>query len=120
MKYSSQITGMGKEAEVLLRELEMLIVFNDNAPPELAEISVLHSIEELKEDIKVGDTFILGAKKYEITAIGSEAMETFKNMGHATLKFSGADQVELPGEIILKGVKPEECDINIGEKIEIC
>ena len=48
MKYYAEITGWGDEAKAFLKELNYIILFNDNAPSELAEISILHSIGEMK------------------------------------------------------------------------
>lgn len=115
MKYQSKVTGIGELAFELLEVNDSLIIFNDNAPPELAEISVLHSIEEIKEEIKVGDTLQIGNQTYTITAIGDEAIHTLKELGHCTLKFSGKEEVDLPGQIELSGSgKP---DVKIGDMI---
>ena len=40
MKYYAEITGWGDEAKAFLKELNYIILFNDNAPSELAEISI--------------------------------------------------------------------------------
>ena len=119
MKYSSEITGWGSEAKAFLKELNYIILFNDNAPSELAEISILHTAE-LHGDIAVGDTVIIGDKVFEITAVGDEAQHTFKELGHATINFAGRDVPDLPGHIMLKGDEPlTEEDIQKGVKIEI-
>lgn len=120
MKYSSEITGWGSEAKAFLKELNYIILFNDNAPFELAEISILHTAAELHGDIAVGDTVIIGDKVFEITAVGDEAQHTFKELGHATINFAGRDVPDLPGHIMLKGDEPlTEDDIQKGVKIEI-
>ena len=103
MKYYAEITGWGDEAKAFLKELNYIILFNDNAPSELAEISILHSIGEMKGDI-----------------VGDEAQKTFKELGHATINFAGRDVPDLPGHIMLKGDEALiEDDIVKGAKIEI-
>lgn len=120
MKYYAEITGWGDEAKAFLKELNYIILFNDNAPSELAEISILHSINELKADIKQGDTFIIADKVFEVSAVGDEAQKTFKELGHATINFAGRDIPDLPGHIMLKGDEIlTEDDIVKGAKIEI-
>lgn len=120
MKYYAEITGWGDEAKAFLKELNYIILFNDNAPSELAEISILHSIGEMKGDIEVGDTIIIAEKAFEVTAIGDEAQKTFKELGHATINFAGRDVPDLPGHIMLKGDEAlTEDDIVKGAKIEI-
>lgn len=116
MKYDSTITKIGDMALDFLSE-NMLIIFNDNAPPELAEISVLHTINEVKEEILIGDSIIICDDTYEITAIGSEALHTFKTMGHCTLKFDGEKIPQMPGTIHLLGTKIP--DIVVGKNITI-
>lgn len=102
MNYTSKVTEIGEIALGFLRE-KMLIMFNENAPAELAEIAVLHSIEDMYRDIEAGDTVQLGENSYEVTAVGLEANHTLKSMGHCTFKFTGNDKTELPGEVELKG-----------------
>ncbi|WP_416175619.1 PTS glucitol/sorbitol transporter subunit IIA [Clostridium sp.] len=103
MKYKSKVTGIGDSAFELFESCNSLVIFNNDAPKELAEISILHTKESFKEDIEVGDKLILGDQTYIITSIGDEAIHTLKEMGHCTLKFSGSENVELPGQIALKG-----------------
>lgn len=102
MKYNVKISSIGDMALDFLSE-DMLIIFNDNAPPELAEISVLHEIGQLEEVIVVGDKMIICDEQYIVTAIGDEANHTLKSMGHCSLKFDGANTPQLPGMIHLKG-----------------
>ena len=65
MKYQSKIVGLGPDALAFLEDEDMnfIIIFNEDAPPELAELSVLHTKSELKEDPAVGDTLKIGNKE---------------------------------------------------------
>ena len=47
MKYCSKITGNGPDAFAFLGDPEtnFIIIFNDDAPPALAELCVLHELE---------------------------------------------------------------------------
>lgn len=114
--YQSEITDYGTQALNFLQE-RMMILFWDNVPKELTEFSVCHSPREVQENMKVGDLIFIGDHRYEITAIGERANETFRTMGHCTLRFDGKSQVDLPGEIQLSGTPIYE--IQIGQKIEI-
>lgn len=72
MKYDTLITGWGECAlEFLNEDCNFLIIFNDTAPQELADISVLHTTAEITKEPAVGDTLYLCDTKYTITAIGS-------------------------------------------------
>lgn len=122
MKYHAVITGLGEDALTFLEDPESnsIIIFNDDAPPELADLSVLHTKEELKGIPAQGDTVIIGEKVFEITAIGAEAKNTLRNLGHCTFVFRGAETAERPGCIMLKGDENLlASDIQVGNVIEI-
>lgn len=119
MKYHAVITGLGADAMVFFEQGEnFIILFNDNAPPDLADISVLHSIEQWNGVPQVGDTVLFCDKVFTITAIGDEAEYTLRELGHCTLSFTGEDTPERPGFLVLGGdtISPE--DIKVGGTIE--
>lgn len=112
MLYQSKITGYGEMAQELWRE-NMMVLFNDNAPAQLAEIAVLLRPAPLSAEIAVGDTVVIGNRSYLVTAVGEEANHTFESMGHCTLRFEGKDTATLPGEIQLEGqIPPLEKDVD--------
>ena len=118
MKYEVTVTGIGDLALEMMEHMGGLILFDECAPAELAEISVLHTTGALQGELAVGDKVIFGKNEYVITAIGDEAVRTLKEMGHCTFKFTGHDAVELPGQIELKNeeVQPH---IAVGDTIRI-
>jgi len=116
MDYKTKVTGIGDLVKDFI-EQGMIIVYNDNAPKELAEMAVTHTIASMDQEAKTGDVVILGNKDYVITAVGDEANHTLHNIGHCTFCFSGASEVELPGHIQLEGEGMPE--INIGDPFEI-
>lgn len=117
MKYNSKVTAIGELAFELFEANNSIIIFNDTAPPELAEIAFVHTGSEIEGEIKVGDSVQLGNQAYTITAIGYEALHTLKELGHCTLKFSGKDSVELPGQIDLAG--PGKPNLKVNDIIAI-
>lgn len=122
MKYHVVITGWGQDALTFLEdpESDCIIIFNDDAPAELADLSVLHTKSELLDVPALGDTVVIGKKIFEVTAVGAEVKSTLRNMGHCTFVFSGADTPERPGCIMLKGdEKLLASDIQVGNTIEI-
>lgn len=120
MKYDTLITGWGECAlEFLNEDCNFLIIFNDTAPQELADISVLHTTAEITKEPAVGDTLYLCDTKYTITAIGSEALHTLKELGHCCLSFAGADTALRPGNIELKGPQFTEELLQVGGKLQI-
>ena len=122
MKYHSEITEWGNDALALLENPETLsiILFDEGVPPELAEISVLHTKSTLFEEPSVGDVMIIADKVFTITAVGDKAKTSLRELGHCTLTFRGAGEPERPGCIMLEG---DEClladDIREGAVIEL-
>lgn len=117
-KFNAKVTAIGPEALSLL-EADMIIIFNNNAPAELAEITVMHTIEELKKDVEKGDVVTLGGRDYEVLYVGSEANYTLRELGHCTFYFytSENEYRELPGYIVLKC--DEKPQFEIGQTIAI-
>ena len=116
MGYKATITEIGSMVKDFIGE-KMVIIFNDNAPDALRDMAVLHTIEEWDKDVCKGDKVIIGEKTYTVTAVGDEANETLRTMGHCTLVFNGADSAQLPGHIELAGDGMP--DLSVGTSIEI-
>ena len=122
MKYSSEITGFGPEAfEFLEPELALnfVIIFNEYAPPELAELAILHKKADVIADPAKGDILMIGENVYTITAVGYEAPQTLRELGHCTLAFGGGEEAFRPGCIMLEGPMLSKDSVKIGDKIEI-
>lgn len=122
MKYSVAITGWGEDALSFLEmeDMNSLIIFNDNAPAELAEICVLHTQAQLAADPEPGDTLKICGKSYTITAVGDEAKHTLRELGHCTLTFRADTEPDRPGCIMLDGEMFTPDDVKQGGLIEIC
>ncbi len=120
--YLTEVTEIGPEVAEFL-EAGLLILFQAGAPPELAEIAVLHEpISGPREDPpEPGDVLVIGVREFLITAIGSKAWQNIKDLGHAVFKFSGSQEAELPGEINLEERGAEDLGeiIQPGVRVEI-
>ncbi len=122
MKYNVTVTGLGDMALAFLdpaMEMRFIILFNDNAPAELAELAVLHTQGEMTEAPAPGDTMKIGAKTYKVTAVGDEAIHTLKELGHCTLAFTADTEPYRPGCINLDGEIITEADLTDGAVIQI-
>lgn len=101
--YLTEVTGTGPEVEEFL-EAGLMILFETGAPPELAEIAVLHEPISRREEPPVpGDVLTIGDLRFRITAIGYKAWQNVLDLGHAVFKFEGLEEAELPGEIHVEG-----------------
>ena len=122
MKFRSKITGNGPDAFAFLGDPEtnFIIIFNNDAPPALEELCVLHEPAELLADVETGDTFVIANKVFNVSAVGSEANETLRGLGHCTVDFKGGPEAERPGCIMLEGDDPiTAADLVSGAMIEI-
>ena len=120
--YSTEVTEVGPEVADLLEAADTLILFEAGAPPELAEISVLHEHSSRREEPPVpGDVVVIGPHEFGITAVGSTAWKNVLQLGHASFKFNGAKEAELPGEICLQpeGSESLSGEIGPGTPVEI-
>jgi PTS system glucitol/sorbitol-specific IIA component len=114
--YEVEVTGLGEGVEEFL-EQQLVVLFNDNAPAELAEISVIHSTAELKGEIETGDIITIDDKEFTIKAVGEVVNKNISRLGHSTLRFNGEDEAQLPGDINLENKEVPE--ISEGTVIKI-
>ncbi len=105
--YRTALTAVGPDAAELLQG-GILILFADGAPPELAEVSVLHCVAEgpSPDAPQVGATLTIGTVVAELTAIGELAWAKIADIGHVVINFDGAAQSGRPGEISVVAVDP--------------
>ena len=98
--FSTVITDVADEARELV-EGGVLILFAEGAPPELAEVSVLHrvSIEPTAVPPAVGTSLHVAGQSARITAMGEYAWRKISEMGHVVINFNGATDAPRPGEI---------------------
>lgn len=122
MKYDVTVTGLGSMALEFLApgmEMQFVILFNDDAPADLADLAILHTAGELTADPVPGDTMKIGSKTYKITAVGDEAVHTLKTLGHCTLAFKGDTEPYRPGCLMLDGEIVTAEDLVDGTSIQI-
>lgn len=105
----TRITAIGPEVADLA-EGGVLILFADGSPPELAEVSVMHVVEEGPEASApaVGARITIGSLNAEITAVGDSAWQKVREIGHVVISFTGAQSTDRPGEICATEIAGEE------------
>ena len=119
--YRTEIKEIGPEVPEFL-EMGLLITFAVGAPPELAEMSVLHEPTHRRERApEPGDVLVIGPLEFRITAIGEKAWKNVMDLGHAVFAFNGATEVELPGQIYVEpqGAELLNEEIRPGTRLEI-
>ncbi len=119
--YLTEVTELGPEVAEFLGA-GLLILFQAGAPPELAEIAVLHEpISRREAPPEPGDVLAIGSLEFRITAVGTKAWQNIQDLGHAVFRFSGSGEAELPGEIHLEEQGAEDLGevVRPGVRVEI-
>ena len=117
MIYKSRFTEIGPAALRML-EKNMLILFNDDAPVGLRDISAMHEISDIDGEIEEGQIINVSGMEYQVVAVGEQVNESFKKLGHCCLIFNGGDKPALPCQIMLKG-EDLPADIKVGDYLII-
>ena len=94
------VTEVGPDVADLL-DGGVLILFAAGAPPELAEVSVLHRVEEAvaEQGPVPGATLRIGPIATTLTGVGTLAWAKVREMGHVVVNFNGSATPERPGEL---------------------
>lgn len=96
-------------------EQKLLILFDENAPEELHDITVLHTDRKNTGEITSDDVLLIDGQSFQITFVGDTANNTIQELGHVTIKFDGASG-DLPGTICVEE-KPVP-NVQAGSKIQ--
>jgi len=107
--YRTAVTEIGEEVADLL-DGGVLILYAHGAPPALAEVSVMHQVQDevIGHTPSVGSTVRLGDLQTTITAIGDTAWLKVKELGHVVINFNASAKAERPGEICVEAIDPEQ------------
>jgi len=114
--YEVEIISLGEDSGTML-ENNIITLFAEEAPSELAKVSVVNEKSELKGKVEKGDIISIDNQNYEITAVGEIANNNIRKLGHVTLRFNGKTTTKLPGDINLE--KSEPPDLHEGTTISI-
>lgn len=102
--YKTHIVSIGASA----LDDNTVIFFRDDVPDYLAEYCYLIAPGEGGYDIQAGSQLFLGDARCPVTAIGDAALENFRQLGHLTVHFDGAQEAVRPGSIHVQaqGIPP--------------
>ncbi len=116
--YSTKVVGVGGQVANFLSAGKMLVMFDDSMVlPELRDISVLHSGNQINDIIKPGSIFKIVDTEFRILKVGNDVQNNLKNLGHVVIKFDGGTGELLEGSIHVED-KPIP-KIQVGDEISI-
>ncbi|MFN2568697.1 MAG: PTS glucitol/sorbitol transporter subunit IIA [Candidatus Dormibacteria bacterium] len=115
-KLRTRVVAVGPLVEEF-RASGLLVLFQKDAPEELAEFSILHDASLNLATVAPGDTLRLGAETYGVLAVGSVVNKNLASLGHLSLKANGLSEPEMLGDVCLEA-KPLP-SLQVGDEIEI-
>ncbi|MDX9865548.1 MAG: PTS glucitol/sorbitol transporter subunit IIA [Anaerolineaceae bacterium] len=101
LKYQAVVTGIGPLVTEFI-DAGILVFFGADAPPELAEFTIIHDGKELKADLAPGDVIYIDDHQFKVLAVGEVANPNFSALGHLVMKFNDSDTVEMPGDVCVE------------------
>ncbi|MBE7552735.1 MAG: PTS glucitol/sorbitol transporter subunit IIA [Anaerolineales bacterium] len=104
-KYETKVTKLGPVTQDFMAE-GILVFFQNTVPDELAEIAILHTHNQLQQEVVAGDKLIIDDQPLTILCVGEVANENLANLGHFVVKFNGLTQPEMPGDISVPSNAP--------------
>lgn len=114
--YTTTVNNIGSEAE-LFKEEQMIVLFGENAPAELADYCYNIQVNPVEGNIEVGKQVYFDDVAFEITAVGNVVEKNLADLGHITIRFNGDSNAELGGTLYVE--EKDMPNINVGTKISI-
>lgn len=97
-RYETRVTGVGEMAGEFF-DAGIVVLFGQEAPEEVADISVLHEPSVTDGGVDVGCTVRIGDEALRVLAVGEVANENLANLGHLVLKRNGQQEASMPGDV---------------------
>jgi glucitol/sorbitol PTS system EIIA component len=98
--YESTVLRSGDEAEIMI-DGGVVILYADPIPDALESVSVVHNPARGPDrSIRVGDVFVVGEHRVELTAVGERADENLRTLGHIVVYLNPEEGTTLlPGAV---------------------
>lgn len=107
--FETKVTAVGMEADSMIDNANMLILFGEGAPADLAEFCYTIDNKSLSGAIHEGSILSINQIDYKVTSIGSVVETNLKNLGHITIAFDGSTE----------DLYPEHCTLKVRNYLEL-
>lgn len=97
--FETRVMEIGPNAEMMLEDANMIILFGQEVPGDLAEYCYKIENKNLKGSIKVGGELVIDEQHFPITLIGELVEQNLISLGHITISFDGEAEETLPGTL---------------------
>ncbi|HEL0024990.1 PTS glucitol/sorbitol transporter subunit IIA [Streptococcus equi subsp. zooepidemicus] len=101
--FETRVTAIGSEAADMINAANMLILFGQGAPADLADFCYTIDNKQVSGPISVGGQLVIDQMAYDITAVGAVVEKNLAQLGHITISFNGSTASSLPGTLHVKG-----------------
>jgi len=98
VRYRTEVVAVGEEARLFFSE-GIVVLFDEQAPEELHEFSVIHRPTVTTGGVEPGDVVDFGGEQLRVLAVGDVCNDNLANLGHLVLKRNGKTEAPLPGDL---------------------
>ncbi|HEY0222864.1 MAG TPA: PTS glucitol/sorbitol transporter subunit IIA [Lactovum miscens] len=103
--FEASVISVGSKAEEMIGEANMIILFGEEAPNDLAEYCYKISNKNLIGTISPGGEIVIDGTHILITSVGDIVEKNLVSLGHITISMDGNTQKTLPGMLhVEKGI----------------
>lgn len=115
--FETKVVAVGPEAQGMIAGADMLILFGEGAPADLAEFCFAIDNKNLTGSIHTGGKVVIDGQEYPITAVGNVVETNLGNLGHITISFDGSTEGSLPGTLHIDA--PNKVAVKEGTIVQI-
>ena len=115
--FEAKVIQVGPEAQNMIQDANMLILFGEEAPEDLAEYCFKIDNKDLLGSIQKGGKLVVDSEEYLIPAVGNVVEKNLTGLGHITISFDASEEGSLPGTLHVAAEK--EVVIAQGTTIQI-
>ena len=115
--FEAKVIQVGPEAQNMIQDANMLFLFGEEAPEDLAEYCFKIDNKDLLGSIQKGGKLVVDSEEYLITAVGNVVEKNLTGLGHITISFDASEEGSLPGTLHVAAEK--EVVIAQGTTIQI-
>ena len=97
--FETKVIQVGSEAQNMIQDANMLILFGEEAPEDLSEYCFKIDNKNLLGSILEGGKLVEDNQEYSISSVGNVVEKNLTGLGHITISFDGSKEGSLPGTL---------------------
>ena len=97
--FETKVIQVGSEAQNMIQDANMLILFGEEAPEDLSEYCFKIDNKNLLGSILEGGKLVVDNQEYSISSVGNVVEKNLTGLGHITISFEGSKEGSLPGTL---------------------